>query len=489
MGKAFNLADFMPDANVSKLDTPAREIKMIPTRSIFPNDKNFYDTSNVSDLIDSILLHGLLDPLTVRPAGDGEGYIIISGHRRHKAIMTILDDALAEDLTPFETTPCFVAEPRDELMEELMLIQANSATRVLTTAELAKQAEKIEELLYRLKEQGYEFPGRMRDYVAKACGVAASRLGRLKVIRENLIPELYERFESGKMPENAAYEAARCDERIQRVLTRRHGGMIAIQFVQYAKDAIYKIDSLPTHCGDGSVCAQKDARIEEYIRTGGYGCAGKCCMDCYSIITCDRACSKCADRKKELIAEREQREEKERAEREARNAEAKARSDAREREVSRLWQRLGAAREAAGIDAEKFYNGVLGWNADEDDIRTFCDQESGKIQEDAWIDEPLFDVMPDELRSATAALHCTTDYLLGISDDPQPSGAGRWRCVADGELPDEGQAVITLLRFSQSSAWSCNTSVYHNGKFRFTQDLDMEQRGVQYWLPSPELPE
>lgn len=489
MGKAFNLADFMPGADVSKLDTPTREIKMIPTRSIFPNDKNFYDTSNVSDLIDSILLHGLLDPLTVRPAGDGEGYIIISGHRRHKAMMTILDDALAEDLTPFETVPCFISEPRDELMEELMLIQANSATRVLTSAELAKQAEKIEELLYRLKEQGYEFPGRMRDHVAKACNVAASRLGRLKVIREKLIPELYERFEGGLIPENAAYDAARMPERDQQILAQRHKKEITGWGVNNVKSWLENINAL-TECNysDGA-CDQREVRLGMYLERGYIPCAGKCCMDCYSITTCDKACVRCADRRKERIAEREQREEKERAEREARNAEAKARADAREREVSRLWQRLGEAREAAHIADETFYNGVLEWDLDDEEIEIMLVLErGGGIPGGAWLGEPFLESAED-LRTAAAALHCTTDYLLGISDDPQPSGTGRWRCVADGELPDEGQAVITLLRFSQSSAWSTNTSVYHNGKFRFTQDSDMELRGVQYWLPSPELPE
>ena len=489
MGKAFNLADFMPGADVSKLDTPTREIKMLPTRSIFPNDKNFYDTSNVDDLIDSILLHGLLDPLTVRPAGDGEGYIIISGHRRHKAIMTILDDALAEDLAPFEATPCFVAEPRDELMEELMLIQANSATRVLTAAELAKQAEKIEELLYRLKEQGYEFPGRMRDHVAKACGVAASRLGRLKVIREKLIPELYERFEDGLIPENAAYEAARMPERDQQILAQRHKKQITMWEVSNVKSWLENINVL-TECtyGDGA-CDQHEVRIGMYLEKGYITCAGKCCMDCYHLATCDEACAKCEDRRKEQIAERDQREEKERAEREVRNAEAKARKDAREREVSRLWQRLGEAREAAGIDAEKFYNGVLQWHLDDEELEVMIANEIGEINDDdAFFDEPFFDNAED-LRTAASALHCTTDYLLGISDEPQPSGTGRWRCVADGELPDDGKAVITLLRFSQNSAWSVNTSVYHNDKFRFTQDLEMELRGVQYWMPSPELPE
>ena len=142
----FNLADYIkPPEGAAK---PAeRRLQMIPTRKIFANDKNFYDTSKVDDLIDSILMQGLLDPLTVRPSGDGEGYIIISGHRRHRALMTILDDHLAEDTKPFETTPCFVREPGDDLMEELMLIQANSATRVLTSAETSKQVDRVRDLL------------------------------------------------------------------------------------------------------------------------------------------------------------------------------------------------------------------------------------------------------------------------------------------------------------------------------------------------------
>mgnify|MGYP000007746032 CR=1 FL=1 len=66
----FNLADYIkPPEGAAK---PAeRRLQMIPTRKIFANDK-FYDTSKVDDLIDSILMQGLLDPLTVRPSGDGE---------------------------------------------------------------------------------------------------------------------------------------------------------------------------------------------------------------------------------------------------------------------------------------------------------------------------------------------------------------------------------------------------------------------------------
>lgn len=219
---SFNLADYIqPPAGSAK---PAeRKLQMIPTRKIFANDKNFYDTSKVDDLIDSILMQGLLDPLTVRPSGDGEGYIIISGHRRHRALMTILDDHLAEDTKPFETTPCFVREPGDELMEELMLIQANSATRVLTSAELSKQVDRVRDLLYGLKAQGYEFPGRMRDYVASACSISASKVARLDTIKSKLIPEIKQYYDDGRMHESVAYEIAKCSADDQRLIAKVKG--------------------------------------------------------------------------------------------------------------------------------------------------------------------------------------------------------------------------------------------------------------------------
>lgn len=47
-------------------------------------------------------------------------------------------------------------------MAELQLIMANATTRDLTNAEISRQAARVEILLYQLKEEGQEFPGRMR---------------------------------------------------------------------------------------------------------------------------------------------------------------------------------------------------------------------------------------------------------------------------------------------------------------------------------------
>ena len=427
MAKTFNLAEHLAAvAPVSNSDTQP-VIKMLPVRKIFPNENNFYDTSNIDELVNSILMYGVLDPITVRPSGDGEGYIIISGHRRHRAVMKILDENLAEDTTKYQEMPCIIREPKDELLEELMLIQANSATRVLTSAEVSKQVERVERLLYELKEQGYEFPGRMRDNVAQACNVSASKIARLKVIREKLIPELNNRFEDGLIAESAAYEAARLPERTQQILAQRHKKQISNWEVNNVASWVNNIYQLE-NCEYGNCqCEEFDVRVGMYLDKGYCSCAGKCCMECYSLATCENSCARCLDRKAVVIADRNNRLEKERENSERLAAERKEAATAHNQRASKLWQRLGAAREAVGMTAEALYNDVLQYSLDDDELEDFCGYERGKI-DSYWFDEPFCDDV-DSLRLTAAALHCTTDYLLGISEKPTPAAEAvpTWR--------------------------------------------------------------
>lgn len=76
--------------------------------------------TNVKELVNSILMYSVLDPITVRPSGDGEGFVIISGHRRHRAVTKILDDQLTEELSKFEKIPCIIRETKDELLADLL---------------------------------------------------------------------------------------------------------------------------------------------------------------------------------------------------------------------------------------------------------------------------------------------------------------------------------------------------------------------------------
>lgn len=419
MGKGFDLSQYIQPGklNVSESNTNRREVVMIPARKVFANDMNFYDVSNIDDLVNSILIHGLLEPVVVRPSGDGEGYIIISGHRRHKAWMTILDDNLSDNPERFLEIPCFVTDPKDELIEELMLIQANSATRVLTSAEVAKQAERVEELVYQLKEQGYEFPGRMRDYVASMCNVSATKIAKLKVIREGLCQEYLSQFNSNLITEQAAYSIARLPKEFQQRLYKVDptiSGCNASYIVSAYFDKGWRWEPQQS-CPDGSACKRGDAFLRHDINClASERCGGnKCCLECAhgksQYYACDRACSKLqAIRKKD-------RDEKKEAEEKA-NA---AKQSRLQREIMSSCARLARAADAAELPDDftikiSYSQYPLGT------IRSYAKGEFGSAH--------LYgnNFAPNEIRNypeLCKALNCSADYLAGLTDNLLPAPA------------------------------------------------------------------
>lgn len=226
--KPFSVSDYIKPEDVSKLDTEATAISFIPRERLLQNEKNFYDTSSIDELADSIALNGLIEPIIVRPVRDGSGgYRIISGHRRFLAICELAKD----EPERWARVPAIIREPASDVLEELLLIEANRATRVMSSADTMRQAERYRELLAELKRQGVEIPGRLRDAVAEAMQISASRLARLDVIRKNLSPEWMEAFETGSLSESAAYELARLPQEQQTSVRNKAKGNPTAQSV------------------------------------------------------------------------------------------------------------------------------------------------------------------------------------------------------------------------------------------------------------------
>lgn len=225
--KPFSVSDYIKPEDVSKLDT-LTAISFIPRERLRQNEKNFYATSSIAELADSIALNGIIEPIIVRPVRDGSGdYRIISGHRRFLAICEL---AKAEP-ERWDRVPAIIREPASDVLEELLLIEANRATRIMSSADTMRQAERYRELLAELKSQGVEIPGRLRDAVAEAMQISASRLARLDVIRKNLSPEWMEAFETGSLSESAAYELARLPQEQQAKVRSKAKGTPTAQSV------------------------------------------------------------------------------------------------------------------------------------------------------------------------------------------------------------------------------------------------------------------
>lgn len=282
----FNLAAAM-GYDVSKLDTK-KEIRYIPLYDIKTNDLNFYHVEQrPEDLMESIQVNGLLEPLLVTRADDS--YRLISGHRRYQALLCLNTD----DISGFADAPCIVLPSMSEAAEELMLIHANSTSREINYKEKCDQADKIKRLLVKLKDEGKELPGKMRDIVAEALEVSRTEAARMDYINAHLIPELKEIMGQGRMKPTVAFEAAHLNDEHQRELAENVGtGMI----VKWNVDKLKVFEDNPYICRDcpspygytacdlaskglPAPCVYRDAIIA--VRNGPFGdrCCG-CCHDC-----------------------------------------------------------------------------------------------------------------------------------------------------------------------------------------------------------------
>lgn len=215
MAKKFNLAALVPEMDaVSNSDSP--RITMIPITELRPNGGNFYDTSNVEDLADSIELNGLLEPLCVFRRGQGTGhYVIFSGHRRFKALRLLYEKSGFEK---WAEVPCIVyPDPHDANRETVMLIHANSTGRILSSWEKAQQARRLKKALVAMREGGAELPGRIRDLVAGEMQMSASKLARLEAIGNNLTEVRFAKaWREGRLNESVAYELSKLPKERQK---------------------------------------------------------------------------------------------------------------------------------------------------------------------------------------------------------------------------------------------------------------------------------
>lgn len=219
MSKPFRLGDyFKPEETaVPKLNT--ERIEYLKLDCIEPDPDNFYSLEGIEDLAENIELVGLLDPIRVRPAG--ARYVVVSGHRRRAACMMIRDGG-----NPMfdKGVPCIVEHgSADDDWRRLRLIFANSHTRVLSPAEISRQADEVLKLLTKLKASGVELPGRMREHVAEALNVSSSKLGRVQAIRRNLVPEFLKYYDAGTLNEAVAYRISQESRTVQLSLAIKLG--------------------------------------------------------------------------------------------------------------------------------------------------------------------------------------------------------------------------------------------------------------------------
>nr|DAW47448.1 MAG TPA: chromosome partitioning protein [Caudoviricetes sp.] len=479
---------------VSKSDTGKR-LTEVDIDDLVSNEANFYavDADKLEELKNSIALSGIMDPPTVTETEDGK-YRLISGHRRTAAVRALV----AEGRGDLRKMPVFVRSPRSAAMEELELIMANSTARVLSSAEVSQAAQRVERLLYELKEQGVEFPGRMRDHVAAACNVSKTKLANLHAIESNCIADFRKMWADGKIPDATALELSRCDTAFQMRM----------------RDAFARLKSFPTaasieslremqkngakwqpsaclRCPDGRLCpsSRDDAVLRHDATCCSYEpkCKGEmCCMDCeygakargcYDV--CDQMCSRAKQYRTDKNAAVKEKEAK---------AEEKRQRGFRET-IRNKAQRLVRAIDAAGLRDDKKL--VFAPYRAEPTVKTLRAYANGEFGDAHFYGTDSLDPDAKHVPELCETLRCSADYLLGMTDEltpqavPKSDSGNGWQTGTD--YPDG--MILAVFRFPGSD--DIRQLMYvQDGKLYFTRKCTTraEEQPV-LWLAIPPIPE
>lgn len=463
------LAGEVPESGTEGRD----QIEYIDIGLIDSDPGNFYELRDIPDLAGDIETVGLQQPLLVRPGEDGH-VVLISGHRRRAALQLLVDEGKER----FRQVPCIRKTGGNALVYEMQLIFANAHTRVLTNAEIGKQAARLEEIFYQLKEQGYEFPGRMIDHVAEACNIKRAKLGRIKKIFTHLAPCYKPLWDAGDLPEDTADALAglpqEVQERIKRVCPKKTPTARNIRSMgERLESKQCDYCTVGFRCPDGGACTHQDKFFRHDLTCGSWEiCSGlKCCVTCskggahspgggmYGGAACPEMCAKAR-----AIYEKAKAEKQDSEEREA----AKARSKAVQKAMADA-ARIVRAADAAGLDDDTRLESTYLPLAKVGALRKIS---QGDIPEGVS-NYALREIIPYRTKDLTGmaqTLHCSTDYLLGLTDQLRPAAAepgqmvlAAWmpggltppeecEVVADVDPGDGGKPVRCFLRWL-GGAW------------------------------------
>lgn len=443
------------------------ELRDLPVEDVHPNPGNFYppiDANAMEDLQESIQANGVLEPLLV--VRDGDGYRLISGHNRLQAVRHL--HLYGPDAQRWATVPCRILPPMDKLREQTAIIEANRQ-RKKTPQVLQQEAEELTRLYTERKKAGEDLPGRVRDRVAEALQISAARASRLAAIKTGLkIPGFQRMWKDGDINESVAYEISKLDLDQQYRLLDYHidGGRPLNLSTLRRFDTIYDKLCKGACQVTGRACEIADQQYDSFFRGGVWtGCAG-CCGRCNRRDTCATVCE-------------HYRPKKENAEPETPKLNP-ATNDPRlhwETMQNAFSSRVKALREATGLSRKEFAESI-GWYAG-----TYSACENGSL--------PGSERIP----RLALALGCTTDYLYGLTDDPngwapttQEPPAPAWRDLEEA-WPEIGDAVI-LCRDNGIGGYDYQAAVcvgISSEPFPFTDagdDIHIEDwDSYRWWLP------
>ena len=205
-------ADDIFSTEESRQAEQREQVQQILVEELFPfKDHPFrvQDDEEMENAVKSISQYGVLTPLIARPRPDGDGYEIISGHRRQ----------YATKLAGLDTLPVIVRQMSDDAAVILM-VDSNLQREHILPSERA--------FAYKMKLDAIKNQGARSDLtstqvaqklsvekVGDDAGVSKDTIRRF-IRLTNLVPELLDMVDEKKISFNPAVELSYLDESQQR---------------------------------------------------------------------------------------------------------------------------------------------------------------------------------------------------------------------------------------------------------------------------------
>ena len=206
-------ADDIFSTEESRQEQQREQVQQIPIGELFPFKNHPFkvlDDEAMTRTVESIAQYGVLAPLIARPRPDGDGYEIISGHRRQ----------YAAKLAGLDTLPVIVRQMSDDAAVILMVDSNLQREHILPSERAFAYKMKLEAI----KNQGARSDStssqvgmklQVLDIVGQEAGDSRNQVHRF-IRLTNLVPELLDMVDEKKIAFNPAVELSYLDESQQR---------------------------------------------------------------------------------------------------------------------------------------------------------------------------------------------------------------------------------------------------------------------------------
>ena len=207
-------ADDIFSTEESRQEQQQEQVQQIPIDDLHPfinHPFKVLDDEAMTRTVESIAQYGVLAPLIARPRPDGDGYEIISGHRRQ----------YAAKLAGLDTLPVIVRQMSDDAAVILMVDSNLQREHILPSERALAYKMKLDAMRRTSgrpsKENVSQIGTQKRSDQLMAEELGESRNQIQRFIRlTNLVPELLDMVDEKKIAFNPAVELSYLDESQQR---------------------------------------------------------------------------------------------------------------------------------------------------------------------------------------------------------------------------------------------------------------------------------